>query len=95
MGTGSAVLSVIQAVGRCCSDGYGVQVVVWSDPDTRKATASYLYIHTQPLYQAAGRTRLEESLERRVMVMGSIPRDFKQCAHSEYIDQCNVADYND
>ena len=48
--------AVIQAVGHCCLDGYGAQGVVWSNPDTRKATARYLCIcpTTQPLCQGAG-----------------------------------------
>ena len=44
-------------MGPRCLDGYGAQGVVWSDPDTRKATARYLCIRptTQPLYQGAGK----------------------------------------
>ena len=56
-------------MGRCCLDGYGAQGVVWSDPDTRKATARYLCIRptTQPLHQGAGNagtTRPEESIAK-------------------------------
>ena len=48
--------AVIQVVGCCCLDGYGVQGVVWSNSDNRKVTARYLYMHptTQLLFQGAG-----------------------------------------
>ena len=49
--------ALIQAVGRCCLDGYGAQGVVWSNPDTRKATARYVCIRptTQSHYLGAGK----------------------------------------
>ena len=52
--------AVNQAVGCCCLDAYGAHDVVWSNPDTRKATASYLCIcpTTQPLHQ--GSRKLEK-----------------------------------
>ena len=59
--------AVIQAEGLCCSDGYGVQDVVLSDPGTRKVTAWYLYIPptTQLLYQGTGKkTRPEEKFAK-------------------------------
>ena len=46
----SYYISHIWAVGRCCLDGYGAQGVVWSNPDTGKATARYLCI--RPNYSA-------------------------------------------
>ena len=51
--------SVIQVVGWCCLDGYGVQGVVWSNSDNRKVTARYLYIHptTQLLFQGVPEAR--------------------------------------
>ena len=56
-------------VGCCCLVGFEVQGVVWSNPDTRRATARYLYIHptTQQLHQGAeyaGTTRPEESFAK-------------------------------
>ena len=49
--------AVNQAVGCCCLDAYGAHDVVWSNPDTRKATASYLCMcpTTQPLHQGSGK----------------------------------------
>ena len=48
--------AVIQAVGRCCLDGYDVQGDVWRNPDSTKATASGTCMHptNQPLHQGAG-----------------------------------------
>ena len=56
-------------MGHCCLDGYGGQGVVWGDPDTRKATATFLCIRptTQPIHQGAEnarKTRQEESFAK-------------------------------
>ena len=45
--------------------------MVWSDPDTRKATARYLCLRptTQPLYQGAGKPELQDKLSNTWQIL--------------------------
>ena len=98
--------AVIQAEGLCCSDGYGVQGVVWSYPDTREVTARYLYYFTT-VPEARRKSRhcgargrgFDSPREHSVFVCNpAIMILFIRCAHTDSfvrINQCNVSYYND